>query len=120
MHIIFLLLSGTCSATASLLLRSAGQLSMVGPQQAFMLFDRPMLLRIAALGAYGAGFVFYALSLKKIELSVAYPLMVGVTIFLIFVASVLTNEAVTLRTLAGASFLLVGIVMLYSSATPRA
>lgn len=119
MHIIFLLLSGTFSATASVLLRLAGQ-STSGLGNLMAQLDRPMMLRIGALGAYGAGFVFYALALKKIELSVAYPLMVGVTLFEIFVFGFCSNEALTLRTMAGAGCLLAGVILLYSSATPQA
>jgi small multidrug resistance pump len=119
MYIIFLLLSGTCSATASVLLRVAGK-SADDFSHLSALFNQAMLLRVGALGAYGLGFIFYAIALKKIELSVAYPLMVGVTVFEIFVFGMLSNEALTLRTLTGAGFLLVGVVLLFSSVTPQA
>ncbi|MGF6777638.1 small multidrug resistance pump [Paraburkholderia sp. GAS334] len=119
MYIIFLLLSGTCSATASVLLRIAGK-SVDDFSHLSALLNQAMLLRVGALGAYGLGFIFYAIALKKIELSVAYPLMVGVTVFEIFVFGMMSNEALTLRTLTGAGFLLVGVVLLFSSITPQA
>ncbi|SEA82356.1 DMT family transporter [Paraburkholderia sartisoli] len=119
MYIIFLLLSGTCSATASVLLRIAGK-STDDFSHLSALFNQAMLLRVGALGAYGLGFIFYAIALKKIELSIAYPLMVGVTVFEIFIFALVSNEALTFRTLTGAGFLLVGVALLFSSITPQA
>lgn len=114
MYKLFLLLSGTFSASASILLRVAGRSSENFSQLALVLFDRPMLLRAGALCAYAAGFICYAIALKKIELSVAYPLMVGVTIFEIFAFGIFNSEAVTLKTVAGAALLLTAMVLLYS------
>lgn len=119
MSLMLLLLSGTCSAMASILLRVAGQLGVAPDALAMTLFTRPMLLRAGALGAYGAGFLLYALALRKIELSVAYPLMVGVTLLEIFVFGLCNNEALTLKTLAGAGLLTAGVFLLYSSGTAR-
>ncbi|WP_429345073.1 ligand-binding protein SH3 [Paraburkholderia sp. GAS42] len=102
-----------------MLLRIAGK-SVDDFSHLSALLNQAMLLRVGALGAYGLGFIFYAIALKKIELSVAYPLMVGVTVFEIFVFGMVSNEALTLRTLTGAGFLLVGVVLLFSSITPQA
>ncbi|WP_429256538.1 ligand-binding protein SH3 [Paraburkholderia sp. GAS334] len=102
-----------------MLLRIAGK-SVDDFSHLSALLNQAMLLRVGALGAYGLGFIFYAIALKKIELSVAYPLMVGVTVFEIFVFGMMSNEALTLRTLTGAGFLLVGVVLLFSSITPQA
>ncbi|HEY1996613.1 ligand-binding protein SH3 [Paraburkholderia sp.] len=120
MYMILLLLSGTCSATASVLLRIAGQSTSELGSATLALFDRAMLLRVGALGAYGMGFIFYALALKKIPLSVAYPFMVCVTLLEIFIVGVCINEAPTLKTLLGAGFLLAGVFLLYSSGPARA
>jgi len=129
MSLFLLFLSGTCSAIASILLRlagrmAAGAISVDGTVAGIgALFDslmtRPMLFRLFAMGAYVAGFLFYALALRKIELSIAYPLMVGVTLLEIFVFGVVSGESLTLRTFAGAGLLLAGILLLYSSGTPR-
>ncbi len=114
MYKLFLLLSGTFSAGASILLRIAGRSSEDFSRLTLALIDRPMMLRAGALCAYAAGFICYAVALKKIELSIAYPLMVGVTIFEILVFSVFTNETVTIKTVAGAACLLTAMFLLYS------
>jgi small multidrug resistance pump len=68
---ILLLLSGTCSALASILLRLAGKLSAYGDAALFLgMGSRPLLYRLTAVCAYGAGFVLYALALKRIELDI--------------------------------------------------
>jgi small multidrug resistance pump len=120
MQFIILLLSGTCSALASILLRLAGKVSAHSDVLVFGMGARPLLYRLAAIGAYGAGFVFYALALKRVELSVAYPLMVAVTILEILLFGVASGEVMSLRTLAGAALLLVSVLMLYLPAASTA
>lgn len=114
MYMIFLLLSGTFSAIASILLRIAGRSAGGFSPAAIALLDRPMLFRLAALCAYGLGFICYAVSLKRIELSVAYPLMVGIAVLEIFVFGYFNHEALTLRSAAGAGCLMLAMVLLYS------
>ncbi|CAG9255662.1 ligand-binding protein SH3 [Paraburkholderia unamae] len=114
MYIIFVLLSGTFSAVASILLRIAARSPENFSRLTVALLDRPMQLRLGAICAYGFGFVCYAISLKKIELSIAYPLMVGITILEIFVYGLLNNEVATARSMTGAAFLIVAMFLLYS------
>ncbi|MFM0630528.1 ligand-binding protein SH3 [Paraburkholderia xenovorans] len=121
MSFFFLLLSGTFSAMASILLRVAGKIVVVQGDVLIAGFaSRPLLLRMAAIGAYGAGFLFYALALRRVELSVAYPLMVAVTILEILLFGFYSGEAVSLRTLAGAALLLASVLLLYLPAAAPA
>jgi small multidrug resistance pump len=114
MPFFFLLLSGTFSAVASILLRVAGQIVVVqGDVLIAGLAGRPLFLRMAAMGAYGAGFLFYALALRRVELSVAYPLMVAVTMLEILLFGFVSGEAISLRTLAGAALLFASVLLLY-------
>jgi small multidrug resistance pump len=115
MQFVILLASGTCSALASVLLRLAGRgAAYHGAALPWLATPLgPLLYRLAAIGAYGAGFVLYALALKRVELSIAYPLMVTVTILEILLFSAVLGETMSLRTLAGAAFLIVGIALLY-------
>lgn len=113
MQFIILLLSGTCSALASILLRLAGKVSAHSDVLVLGMGSRPLIYRLAAIGAYGAGFVLYALALRRVELSVAYPLMVSVTILEILLFGVASGEAISLRTVAGAALLLVSVLLLY-------
>jgi small multidrug resistance pump len=103
--------SGTCSAIASILLRISGQTAM----PVIGVITLATALRATALAAYGAGFLFYAMALKRIELNIAYPLMVGITMLEIFVFGFVSGEAASLKTMAGATFLAAGIYLLYSA-----
>jgi multidrug transporter EmrE-like cation transporter len=49
-----------------------------------------------------------------VELSIAYPLMVTVTILEIMVFGALFGEAMSMRTLAGAALLIASVVLLYA------
>ncbi|HXZ10321.1 MAG TPA: hypothetical protein VEI25_19900 [Paraburkholderia sp.] len=81
-----------------------------------MLFvNRPVLFRITALGAYGVGFLFYALALKRIELYVAYPVMVAVTVLELFAFNSWLGDLPSMRATSGAAFLIVGVWLLYSA-----
>ena len=107
-----LFLSGTCSALASVLLRVSGQMSGAGSLIGLM--TTPNLLRLAAIAAYGAGFVLYALALKRIELNIAYPLMVGIAILEIFGYGLIGGETVSVRSAFGAALIMGGIFLIYS------
>lgn len=110
-----LFLSGTCSALASVLLRVSGQMNVVGSGFGLAsLMTMPNMLRLGAIVAYGAGFVLYALALKRIELNIAYPLMVGIAILEIFGYGLLGGEAVSIRSVFGAALIMGGIFLIYS------
>jgi small multidrug resistance pump len=118
MAIFLLFTAGTLSAVASILLRVAATMNTAPIQGAWVsmatLTSGPMLMRFGAIGAYGAGFVLYALALRRLELSVAYPLMVGITILELFGYGLIAGEAVTLRAVAGAALLAASIYLIYS------
>ena len=113
MSILLLMISGTCSAIASVLLRLAGQNDQ-GPL-AFLAALPPNFLRFGAIGAYGVGFLLYAVALKRIELSTAYPIMVAVTVLELFVFSVWSGDTLSLRTASGGALLIAGIYLIYSA-----
>lgn len=113
MSYVLLISSGIMSAIASVLLRIAGQMPAVAATT-FALTSTPMLLRLGAIGAYGLGFILYALALRRIELSVAYPLMVGVAILAIFLYGIAGGDPVTLKSVIGAILIFSGILLIYS------
>ncbi|WP_408380438.1 SMR family transporter [Paraburkholderia caledonica] len=78
-------------AIASILLRLAANHESAG-----------VVLRGPAIFSYGPGFVFYALSLKRIPLTIAYPLMVGVSIISVTTFSAFGEENVRSRQMCGA------------------
>lgn len=107
---VFLLLSGTCSAAASIFLRIAGQ-DVVAQSMKIVGLPQPLLLRLLAIGAYGLGFLLYAASLKKLELGVAYPAMVTITLLELFVYNTIAG-GITMRMALGALFLVFGLFLL--------
>jgi small multidrug resistance pump len=109
-----LFLSGSMSAVASILLRIAGQTSTNSVANVLSFSSTTNMLRISAVLAYGAGFVLYALALKRIELSIAYPIMVGVTILEIFAYGMLGGDGVNMRSVLGAGLIMSGILLIYS------
>jgi multidrug transporter EmrE-like cation transporter len=114
MSYITLLLSGSCSALASILLRLAGKMPAENGVLLLSFATRPLLYRFGAICAYGAGFVLYAIALKRVELSIAYPLMVAVTILEITLFGVALGEGASLRTLTGVALLLVSVLLLFA------
>jgi small multidrug resistance pump len=118
MAIFLLFVAGTLSAVASILLRVAATMNTAlvpaGLVSLGTLTSGPMLMRIGAMGAYGGGFVLYAIALRRVELSVAYPLMVGITILELLGFGLFAGEAVTVKTMAGAVLLAAGIYLIYS------
>lgn len=110
---LLLFLSACMSALASVLIKLAGQYELPDFQiQAIV--TRPVLLIAAALATYGLGFLFYALALKKLELSLAYPIMVAITILLIYGYGVCIGEQVTMQSMLGAALMVLSIALIYS------
>jgi small multidrug resistance pump len=117
MSIFMLFGAGTLSAIASILLRIAAQDNgklVAGALTLASLGSLPMLLRIGALAAYGCGFVLYAVALKRVQLSMAYPLMVGTTVIALIAYDLVAQEGVGVKTAAGAALLMIGVVLIYS------
>ncbi|GHD67418.1 DMT family transporter [Jeongeupia chitinilytica] len=68
---------------------------------------------IAAISAYGAGFFFYAVALRNLDLSIAYPLMVAISIIGVVIYGVFFGgEAIGAARYIGVIFIAVGIVLL--------
>lgn len=115
MSYFMLFLSGSCSALASVLLRVSGQMSAGALAINWAsLATMPNLLRMGAILAYGAGFVLYALALKRIELNIAYPLMVSIAILEIFGYGLLGGETVSVSSMVGAALIMSGVFLIYS------
>lgn len=109
-----LFLSACMSALASVLIKLAGQEDFAWAWQWQSLVSRPVFLIVGALAAYCFGFLFYAVALKKLELSIAYPIMVAGTILLIYGYGLLMGESVNMQSAAGAVLLIFSIFLIYS------
>ena len=58
--------------------------------------------------------VFYAFALSRINLSIAYPILIGLSaIFLLIFSYIILNETLTLKNTIGLIFILIGIFIIY-------
>lgn len=96
--------SGLFGGLASILLRLAA-LQTVSTLPSFT----PLLLRSAAIGSYGIGFVLYALALRKATLGTAYPLMVAVSILVVLAFTALYEHVLKPTQAIGALVILIGV-----------
>lgn len=103
-----LIASGLCSSVASIFLRLAGTQKV---QPDFWLFG-PTGLRLAAVGAYGVGFVLYAVALRRLPVNVAYPFMVAVTVISLAIYGGFVEHSVQARQLAGGIAIIFGVWLL--------
>ncbi|HEF4725980.1 ligand-binding protein SH3 [Burkholderia multivorans] len=105
-----LMLSSIASAAASVLLKSAADLSPDSARLLQLLGGTGM--KLAAVGCYGIGFIFYSLSLKSIQLQVAYPIMVGLTILLLFAYGFVFSQPISTASVVGAGLVCAGIFLI--------
>ena len=106
MPFILVALSSVFSVIASIALKTGGALGSPRVSWAGML---PYVLAVAA---YGVGFGLYAMALRKLELSLAYPVMVALSMLGIFAYGTLwAQEAVTLHRSLGAGLIGIGIFL---------
>ena len=102
-------LAGVASAAATYLLR------MSHLQAA--LSENPSMTRFMYLGAavasYGIGFVLYALALRRLPISFAYPFMTACTIILVaLVGAYFLQEPIGVLKLCGFALMLCGVFLL--------
>ena len=99
-------LSSVFSIIASIALKTGGALNPTRTS-----WDG-MLPYAVAVTAYGMGFGLYALALRKLQLSLAYPVMVALSMLGIFAYGTLwAHETVTLHRALGAGLIGTGIFL---------
>jgi multidrug transporter EmrE-like cation transporter len=86
-------LAAVASALASYLIKTSNTSSFSNTLLGEHAIDLSRWLYLAcAVGAYGIGFVFYTLALKKLPMSLAYPVMTAMTIVLVAIVGTLAME----------------------------
>ena len=96
-------------------LAGAGVLSQ-GPVQAVKLVLRHWIL-LVGLGCFAANVVFYAFALQKLQISVAYPIMVTVGFAIIaVVAGWKLGESLSMVQWVGVGAILLGVTLVASDA----
>jgi len=109
MAYLLLTFASGCSVLASIALKVAGSTD-VEPRSGFMV----MAPYVVAVVFYCAGFACYALALRNLDLTLAYPLMVALSILGIFLYGILgAGETISAFRLVGA--LLIGIGIFFIS-----
>ncbi|MFE0843568.1 DMT family transporter [Achromobacter insolitus] len=110
MAYLWLILSGACSVAASAALKVAGSGSSSAASASLLAQTLPYVM---AVGAYGLGFGFYALALRQLDLTQAYPLMVTCAIVGVFGYGLLSGaESISVMRMAGASCIAVGVFLM--------
>lgn len=110
MAYVWLILSGACSVAASVALKLVGAASAQAAAPSLLAQALPYL---GAIGAYGLGFGFYALALRQLDLTLAYPLMVAFAIAGLFVYGLVSGtETITALRMAGAAFIAIGVFLI--------
>jgi len=101
-----LICSGTCSAISSVLLREArGSGTMLASEWT----------RYASYGfaiaSYGVGFALYAIALRRLPLTLAYPVMIATTMLEVYVYGLVAGEAFRPAAAVGAALILLGAAL---------
>ena len=65
---------------------------------------------------YSLNFLFFYLALKTINISIAYPLLVALSVIMIIISSMFFfNEKIVIETIFGIAFILVGVYLIYQN-----
>jgi multidrug transporter EmrE-like cation transporter len=103
---LFLTAAILANSAANVLVRLAGMQNTNG----IGLFINPYFIGAAVL--FGLNLGFYAFATKYIPLSTAYPVLASTSLVLVLAASgILLSEKISMTTLLGAAFIVVGIIL---------
>ncbi|WP_186084046.1 small multidrug resistance protein [Burkholderia gladioli] len=108
MNWLIIIASGIFGGIASVLLRIAALKGIALGESSVL----PWLMRGAAVAAYGAGFILYALALRRTTLGIAYPTMVAVSMIVVLSFTALHENLLRPVQAAGAFVILIGVWML--------
>ncbi|PJI53582.1 hypothetical protein CTI14_26545 [Methylobacterium radiotolerans] len=110
MAYLWLILSGACSVAASVALKAAGSSAAQAPRHPLLSQGLPYLAASARTDRVS---VFYALALRQLDLTLAYPLMVAFAIAGVFAYGLLSGtETITALRMAGAAFIAIGVFLI--------
>ncbi|WP_423394299.1 small multidrug resistance protein [Burkholderia sp. LMG 21824] len=107
MNWLIVIASGAFGGLASLLLRVAALKGVALGESSLL----PWIVRGAAVGAYGIGFVLYAVALRKTSLGIAYPVMVATSMLVVLAFTALHEHLLRPMQAVGAVVILIGVWM---------
>nr|WP_232356156.1 small multidrug resistance protein [Burkholderia vietnamiensis] len=99
--------SGLFGGLASILLRVAALKGLILGESSIL----PWIARGAAVGAYGVGFLLYAIALRKTTLGVAYSTMVAISMLVVLSFTALHESLLRPMQVVGAVVILIGVWM---------
>lgn len=103
----FLIVSVACNIAANFILKS-----FVASRHPDFITQIKMFAFYLAIAFFGINFIFYAKALQEIPLSIAYPIVVGLSVAgLIILSLIFLHERLTIIQSAGIVFIVVGIVL---------
>lgn len=107
MNWLIVVASGLFGGLASILLRVAALKGLILGESSIL----PWIARGAAVGAYGVGFLLYAIALRKTTLGVAYPTMVAISMLVVLSFTALHESLLRPMQVVGAVVILMGVWM---------
>jgi drug/metabolite transporter (DMT)-like permease len=112
----YLLLSMLCASTSQLLIKSIlddiRPAGFTWPSLTTLCSDGRWLRAAVALGTLAGGFLFWLVSLTKLNLSYAYPISCSSVVIVTALSMLCLGEQVSARMLAGTLLILVGTILL--------
>jgi small multidrug resistance pump len=100
------ILAGLFGGLAGVFLRIAAELDLA---QSAGTTSRALMLRALALASYACGFVLFAVALRNVTLPIAYPVMVAVSMLVVFGFAGARGEAMTAVNICGALLIMAGV-----------
>lgn len=107
MNWLIVVASGLFGGLASILLRVAALKGLTLGESSIL----PWIARGAAVGAYGVGFLLYAIALRKTTLGVAYSTMVAISMLVVLSFTALHESLLRPMQVVGAVVILMGVWM---------
>lgn len=107
MNWLIVVASGLFGGLASILLRVAALKGLILGESSIL----PWIARGAAVGAYGVGFLLYAIALRKTTLGVAYSTMVAISMLVVLSFTALHESLLRPMQVVGAVVILMGVWM---------
>lgn len=118
MPYIFLIAAFVCNASASILLKLAALKSFSFAALFRGEWTWATLYAGSAVALFGLNLIFYLLALEKFPLSIAYPIMIGMTFLITITASVFLGEKITLIHALGMALILAGVFTIVRFTAP--
>lgn len=111
MPYLFLAFAFCFNAVANILLKVAATRGFSFASFFHGQWGSPHFIAMGAVAFFGANLVCYLIALEQLPLSIAYPVMIGMTFLITIGAAIMLKEQVTLLRLVGCLLIIGGLVL---------